>query len=467
MTEERVNLQIPDVRAAIRYLGEMQSRPMDPIHEPIQNLLDAEATKIDVILDAKKHVIRIRGTAKPISSLSEAKRILSSICASSKVDKLGEKGVGMLSFVTIGTSMTTLSQQAGKIIWFTLDRDDLSTGKIGSERGNQLPYSGTEVTIKGISPRNLKYRFSEDRVIKDIKRRWGAFLTRGIYIAVNGRDVGSFSPPLKGDRFERVIKVKELGKNAAIEVSLLVLNDPSDLATVSVTHRGQANFIISDVPLFDSHNAFTQGMLHGTITGDIAPINASRTGFQEGREFNVWVDQVVNLDEELGRLIEDKIKTATEARDAEMLDEWMKHLKDVFRDTELASTFTSSGKGEDEGWGEIIKGEGESSGGESGREVSGSGRKGGPGRLPTLPYAGFTKAPPNIRVVRDRKAFRINVNHKDFICSSKQTGGRRKYIREVCMQEAFIYSLEGEQQKQYIERSDEYLGFWTKAFIGR
>jgi hypothetical protein len=34
------------------------------------------------------------------------------------------------------------------------------------------------------------------------------------------------------------------------------------------------------------------------------------------------------------------------------------------------------------------------------------------------------------------------------------------------MQEAYTYSLDGEPRKWYIDRSDEYLGFWVKAFIG-
>jgi hypothetical protein len=362
--------------------------------------------------------------------------------------------------------MTTLSQQSGKVVWFTLEKDDLSKGKVGSERGNQLPYAGTEIVIKGVSPRNIKYRFSQDRVIKDIKRRWQPFFVRGISIAVNGKDVRSFLPPLKGEAFQRSIRVKELGREARIEIDLLILQEPSELAMVSVTHRGQANFLISDVPIFDSHNAFTQGMLHGTITGDIAPINASRTGFQDTHEFETWVNHVVNVEEELGKIIEEKIRTSAEAHDAEMLNEWMQHLKDIFGCSELASTLSSSGEGEEEGWAEVTSGEGESSLGEKGRKVGDTGRKGGPGRLPSLPYAGFTKAPPNIHVVRERKAFRINVNHPDFVHSSKYKGGRRRYIREVCMQEAYTYSLEGEQRKWYIDKADEYLGFWTKAFIG-
>ena len=117
--QETIPLEIADPRAAIRYLGEMQSRPMDPIHEPIQNLLDEGARRIDVELDTRKHQIRIRGDARPIASITEARRILASICSSEKVGKLGEKGVGMLSFVNVGESMTTLSQKGGRVIWFT------------------------------------------------------------------------------------------------------------------------------------------------------------------------------------------------------------------------------------------------------------------------------------------------------------------------------------------------------------
>lgn len=472
MPEESVALEIANPQAALRYLGEMQSRTMDPIHEPIQNLLDEGALRIDVELDARNHQIRIRGDARPITSVTEARRILQSICASKKRGKLGEKGVGMLSFLTVGTSMTTISQKGGRVVWFKITRDRLS-GRVGSEKGNRLPYAGTEVRIYGVTARNLRYRFSEDRVIKDVKRRWGTFLTRGLRVYVNGKDVASFTPPLTGEQFRRCIPIEKLGKGETIEVNLLVLKDPSDVASVSVTHRGQANFLVSDVPLFDGHNAFTQGMLDGTVTGDIAPLNASRTGFQDSKAFDIWVENMLDLEEELGKLIEDRIRTAAEARDAAMLEDWMRHLRTVFRHSELASAKGVAGEGEEEGWderdtaGSPGTGTAEGSDGEDEEEPTPSRRrgKGGPGRLPTVPYAGFTKAPPNVRVVRERNAFRINVNHPDFILAAKSQRGRRSYIRELCMHEAYIYSLEGRQRDWFTDRSDEFLSYWTRAFV--
>ena len=469
MNESAVQLKIADPQAAIRYMGEMQSRPMDPIHEPIQNLLDEDARRIDVDLDPRRHQIRIRGDAKPIASLAEAKRILSSICASKKVGKLGEKGVGMLSFLNVGDSMTTLSQKGGGVVWFSLNRENLAAGRVGRARGNRLPYSGTEIKIKGVSARNLKHRFGEDRVIRDIKRRWSSFLEKGLTITVNGRDVAQFTPPLEGDPYKRMIPCEELGKGASIEIDLILLHRPAESASVSVTHKGQANFQINEVPIFDGHNAFTQGMLHGTVTGDVVPINASRTGFQEGKPFDLWIDKILDLETELGKLIEQRARAAAEARDQTMLNEWMKHLKQVFQGTALASTSTSRGEGDEEGWSETLEamaGEASSSGsGDSGRKVGDRAHKGGTGRLPTVPHAGFTQAPPNIRVVRERKSFKINVNHADFIAAAKSQRGRRQYIRELCLHEAFIFSLEGRPRQWYIDRSDEFMEYWTKAFV--
>jgi len=465
MGEEVVELRIADQRAAIRYLGEMQSRAMDPLHEPIQNLLDEGATRIDLELDAKRHQIRVRGNAKPIPSLAEARRILRSICASRKVSKLGEKGVGMLSFVTAAESMTTVSQHGGRVVWFCLERDHLERGRVGSDDRNRLPYSGTEILLKGISPKNMKFRFSIDRVVKDIKRRWSVLLAKGMTMSVNGRDVLSFDPPLKGEPFARTIRANELGEDARIEVSLLILKEPSELASVSVTHRGQANFTISDVPLFEGFNALTQGMVNGTISGDVAPLNANRTGFQETPAFDVWVAKVLDLEEELARIIEERVRSAAEERYAEMLREWMEHLKKVFQGSELASTVTSAGEGEDEGWEEVAAANGGGNGGATGREVGAKPRTGGPGRLPTVPYAGFTKAPPNIRVVRERKAFRINVNHPDYVKAAKHKPDLRRYIQEVCMHEAYLYSLEGKRRDWYQDCEDEFLGFWTRAFV--
>jgi hypothetical protein len=108
--------------------------------------------------------------------------------------------------------------------------------------------------------------------LRDIKRRWNSFLARGLNIRVNGHDVASFSAALQGEEFKRSIRLRKLGKGAVIDISLLILKEPSDLAAVSVTHRGQANFQISDVPLFEGNNAFTQGM---PVSPRPVPISAS------------------------------------------------------------------------------------------------------------------------------------------------------------------------------------------------
>ena len=101
----RVDLKIADSNAAIRYLGEVHSRPLDPIHEVIQNLLDEGATRLDIDLDRHEKQLRISGNARPIKDTGEARRILQSVCRSEKIGKLGEKGIGMLSFINAGDWM--------------------------------------------------------------------------------------------------------------------------------------------------------------------------------------------------------------------------------------------------------------------------------------------------------------------------------------------------------------------------
>jgi hypothetical protein len=470
MRQEAVELKIADQKAAIRYLGEMQSRAMDPIHEPIQNLIDEGATRIDIDLDARKRQIRIRGDAKPVTSTAEARRILQSICASKKRGKLGEKGVGMLSFVTVAESMTTVSQKDGKVVWFKLESEHLDRGQVGSDATNRLPYAGTEIVLKGISPKSMKFRFAIDRVVKDLRRRWGPLLAQGTRMLVNGRDIASFATPLQGELIERTLDLPELGAGACIEVSLLLLKEPSDMATVSVTHRGQANFVISDVPLFEGTNAFTQGMLHGTLSGDAIPLNANRSGFRDGAAFEHWAERVIELEDELGRVIEERVRSAAEKKYAAMLRDWMEHLKSIFHDSELASTLSAGeGDGDEEGWKEPPKHAAGENGGGAARvdETRPRARKGAGGRLPTVPYAGFTKAPPGIRVVRERKAFRINVNHPDYVVASRSSRDLKQYLQEVCMHEAYLYSLDGKKHDWYRECEDEFLGYWTRAFVGR
>ena len=467
--QQTVELRIGDQNAAIRYLGEVQCRPLDPIHEPIQNLLDADAKTVQIILDQKKHQIRIRGNATPITTQNEATRILQAICKSSKQGKLGEKGIGMLSFVNAGEWMVTKSQSNAKHVWFKLHRNCLAHGDVGSEVRAEsfLPWPGTEITLGGIPNQYFKSRYSEKRVRTGVRKRWLLFIRKGIRFSVNGSYLSANDDLLTGEPYERRLRVQTPDGKKHIKVDLKILKEPSDSAFVSVTHKDQANFDMSSVPLF-SDSVFTLGWLHGAISGDIAALNASRTAFAETKDFELWQEKIMELHDELEQIISEKsVKTARD-RDQATIDEFMDHLKKVFAGTELSSVTTVCGDGNESGWGETIQREGwpsSTNGQASGGNVEATEHRGGPGRLPTVPHGGFGEYAPGIRVKRERKAFRINVKHPDFIIAQKRAGKRRRYIREICMHEAFIYSLDHSTRKQMEELSDEFMGYWTRAFV--
>ncbi|MFH2011034.1 MAG: hypothetical protein ABI333_30825 [bacterium] len=496
---ETVRLKIADENRAIRYLGEVQSRPLDPIHEPIQNLIDEEASRIDIELDARRRQIRISGDARPIASLKEARQILQRICSSQKEGKLGEKGIGMLSFVNAGEWMVTRSQRGGRQVWFKLNRDRLHEGEVGSHTGGPplLTYSGTEVVIGKVPARYFKTRFSRQRVARGVRRRWAQLMHRGVQFTLDGDPLRPEDESLEGDPIQRELSVTVNRRQHRIRVALTLLTQPADAACVSVEHRGQANFDIGSVPLF-AGSAFTVGWLHGTISGDMAPLNASRTGFQESREFERWQDAVLELHDELEQQIDQRSRAAAEARDQAVIDDFMKHLKQVFRGTELESVTTVLGRGDDQGWGEERSPDdppsedspspdepGDVVGGETDAEADAGGeqstadepsrapiprtptssQRGGRGRLPTVPHGGFGEFAPSIRVWRGRKEFKINVKHSDYLAALKNTRKRRSYIREICLHEAYIFSLEGARRKQAEAYADELLGYWTTAFV--
>ena len=464
---ETVALKIADQNAAIRYLGEVQSRPLDPIHEPIQNLLDEDARKIEIHLEPRRKKIRFVGDSRPILTVEEARRILQSICRSKKRGKLGEKGIGMLSFVNAGEWMVTKSNHQGKEIWIKLHRENLDRGEVHSakSRSPSLPSGRTEITIGGVPSNYFKARFSAERIARGIRRRWALLMRQGVQISINGRVVHPDEEELQGTTYQKDIKVRAI--RGRIVVDLVVLHRPSDAALVSVTHKGQANFEIGSIPIFTG-SVFTLGWLHGTITGDIAPINASRTGFKETREFELWQDAVMEVHDELERLVAERSRSAAEARDQGLIDEFMRYLKAIFAGTDLSSVTSVVGEGEELGWEEPrgeSKGDGNGTGGTSGRQVAGPPRKGESGRLPTVPHGGFGEFAPSIRVWRGRREFKINVKHPDYMLALKHPQKRRDYIREICLQEAYIYSLDGRRRSQMEEFSDELMGYWTKVFV--
>ncbi len=480
---EKVELRIADPTAAIRYLGEVQSRPLDAIHEPVQNLIDEGARRIGIAFDRKGRKVRIHGDAQPIREVAEARRILQSICESKKEGKLGEKGIGLLSFMNAGETMLVRSQAGDRHVWFRLRRDDLTAGEIGAEEGQLpfLPRDGTEIVIAGVPARHFRSRFATGRVRREIARRWRRFLLEGLAIEVDGEPVSVDEASLAGKPYRRTLRTTLDGVEHQVDVDLVVLSEPADAASVSVVHKEQANFDISAVPLFEG-SVFTTGWLHGTITGDMAPINAARTGFVETAAFEVWQDLVMQIHDDLERLVAERTRDSAEARDQALIDEFMLHLRRVFAGTELSSVTSVAGPGDEEGWGasgpragkEEDETDRDREPGPTGepppaeapeRTPSGPGRKGGPGRLPTVPYGGFGEFAPSIRVWRDRKAFKINVKHPDYVAALKTPRRRRQYIRELCVHEAYIYSLEGTRRREMESLSDELMGYWTDALI--
>jgi hypothetical protein len=251
----------------------------------------------------------------------------------------------MLSFVNAGEWMVTRSQHRGRQVWFKLNRDRLHEGEVGSHTGAPplLPYSGTEVVIGKVPKRYFKSRFSRQRVARGVRRRWAQLMHRGVQFTLDGHPLRPDDESLEGDPIQREISVTMNRRKHEIRVALILLKQPADAACVSVEHHGQANFDISSVPLF-AGSAFTLGWLHGTISGDMAPLNASRTGFQESREFERWQDAVLELHDELEQQIDQRSRAAAEARDQAVIDDFMKHLRKVFQDTELESVTSVLGR---------------------------------------------------------------------------------------------------------------------------
>ena len=465
----RVDLKIADSNAAIRYLGEVHSRPLDPIHEVIQNLIDEGATRLDIDLDRHEKQLRISGNARPIRDTDEARRILQSVCRSEKIGKLGEKGIGMLSFINAGDWMLTESWRRGKRVWFRLRRESLEKGEVGADgvRPLKLRYIGTQTTIGGVASHYFKTRFTHERVAREVLIRWAQIIRGGVRISVNRKTLRLDDDALDGIPFRKTIQMSRnnrSGRKGKVRVDLVILEEPSDLASVAITHKGQANFDVSKIPLFE-HTVFTSGSVHGTISGDAAPINANRTGFVESKEFQSWQRAILKVRDRLEKIVAEKSQAAAQERDQGMIDKFMEQLKEIFTE-EVPDDAPGKGLSGGVRAGSVRAGSSRSAA-RSSRRARSSQRlhKAGPGRLPTVPSGTFGEFAPSIRVWRSRKEFKINVKHPDYIEACKTFHKRRNYIREVCIQEAFLFSLDKPRRKQMEDLSDEFMTYWTKAFV--
>jgi hypothetical protein len=161
----RGRLRIGDDWNAINIIALSQSNPLKAVAEFVENSIDARARNITIVRGKEKgeHFLRItddgQGIPRGDNGEPDFKYVATHICDSIKrhlkadgaTGIQGEFGIGLLSFWTLGESMTvTSSASDGKT--FQMNMKKGNPGYTVTPRRLLFPSSGTEITVKPLLP---------------------------------------------------------------------------------------------------------------------------------------------------------------------------------------------------------------------------------------------------------------------------------------------------------------------------
>ena len=160
-TDTRGKLRIGDDWNAITIIALSQSNPLKAVAEFIENSIDAGATRIDIIRGKEKGETYLkikdngRGIPRDDDGVPNFKYVATHICDSIKRQLKengtkglqGEFGIGLLSFWTVGETLSMQSPAAdGKTYEMRMAKGD--QGYAISQRRTLFEEQGTELTIK-------------------------------------------------------------------------------------------------------------------------------------------------------------------------------------------------------------------------------------------------------------------------------------------------------------------------------
>jgi hypothetical protein len=260
---DRGKLRIGDDWNAIRIIALSQSNPLKAIAEFVENSIDARASVVTVTRGREKgtHYLAIRddgdGVPRDANGIPDFKYVATHICDSIKrrlkagghgAGLQGEFGIGLLSFWTVGDSMTLTSTGADQRAYqMTMSKDDPGNGVtprrvLFAEKGTELRIAPLLEGIRTLSGEKIQwYLASElrDR-IRDAKVRVTVIdkLSRKQYEVEPRR--------FEGRLLHQLPPIRTVFGEAYAE---LYLSEPSEAARVALTRSGTR--VIEDLVSLD------------------------------------------------------------------------------------------------------------------------------------------------------------------------------------------------------------------------
>lgn len=337
-------LRIAEHWNAISIIANSQANPLKSVAEFVENSIDARAKQIVIIRGKKQGEFYIKvsddgeGIKKDENGLPDFRRVATHICDSIKrqfktegaTGIQGEFGIGLLSFWTVGQSMSmTCSGADGKTYEMTMAKDspDFAVRK----KRVLLPFRGTELMIHPLLPglrsltgekiqrylaSELRDRIKETGVKINVVDRTG----RTEFIVVprqfSGRLLHNLNPAetLRGDIYLEIY-----------------LSNPGSENRVGLHRRGTR--VLPSIAEVDQFNKdpWTSGYLQGIVDAPFLNLTpGTRQGVIQDEFFNDFCRAMAPVEHRLEQIIQEQRKAEEERSSRQILRSVQKALKEAF-----------------------------------------------------------------------------------------------------------------------------------------
>ncbi|MFH1307536.1 MAG: ATP-binding protein [archaeon] len=364
----RALLQIAKLYDAESVVREYLTNSYDAAIEGL--LLNA---RVSVIPEQKRLIFSDNGCGMSLEKLTSLRSRIGESDKVEREDLRGNKGLGILSFASVGDMVHIVSREAGNpnqvygymqfinksnIIKAFSEAEELDMDKL-DQLGGYFDF-GTRIIIDLIDPYHFEKRkgrqsfgsgtFGQANLVNLLSRLYTPALRKqDISILVerkkdllSGRKTNAKQvEPIeyKGDilletelEFQDMDKKIGQDKNLKLEC-LLLFNPKADTSKVAVYSRNVlVNNSVTLIPGFEKNKFWGCGKLSGYVNDEFVDLKLARKDIDtQSREFRIWLGGIDQIEEQLGKTVADRI--SREPKDKHKQDERVKRVWDAITDT--------------------------------------------------------------------------------------------------------------------------------------
>jgi hypothetical protein len=345
--DEGGRLKIGDDWNAIRIIALSQGNPLKAIAEFVENSIDAHAKSVTITRGREhgEHYLAVKddgdGVPRDAEGLPDFKYVATHICDSIKrhlkaegngAGLQGEFGIGLLSFWTVGETLTMSSTGADNRAYQMVMSKGEPRYTVGprralfSERGTELKVSPLLEGIRSLSGEKIQWYLASE--LRDRVRHSGVRVTVVDKLARKQYEVEPRQ--FEGRLLHQLPPVRSGFGDAYAE---LYLTEPADTSRVALTRSGTR--VIEDLRTLSGleHPPWTSRYLQGLI--DVPFLNltpGTRSGIVHDDRYAALMNALAPLESHLNAVIEAQQRAEEEQANRESL----RAIQRAFREAMLA-----------------------------------------------------------------------------------------------------------------------------------